>query len=146
MTLASLLFVEEDAELISVSDKSEGFDQINSRMSIKPPLIKIKPTNKVVNFKVLIANDEELQLTVMSHLFSSFKGSPSFIATKAKNGYEAFMKVKEALGYVPADYFDLIVMDLGMPIMDGYQAAQKINDLYNADPLFSVDEQVFIDK
>jgi len=38
----------------------------------------------------------------------------------ADNGYEAFRKVREGINNKPIQLFDLIILDLGMPIMDGY--------------------------
>ena len=44
----------------------------------------------------------------------------------AENGYEVFRVVREGMNKRPIQLYDLIILDLGMPIMDGYQAANKI--------------------
>ena len=44
----------------------------------------------------------------------------------AENGYEVFRVVREGMNKRPIKLYDLIILDLGMPIMDGYQAANKI--------------------
>ena len=38
----------------------------------------------------------------------------------AENGYEVFRKVRLGINKRPIQLFDLIILDLGMPIMDGY--------------------------
>ena len=45
------------------------------------------------------------------------------------NGFEAFEMVKNK-------QYDLIVLDLNMPIMNGYQAANKITTFYEKNFLF----------
>eukprot|EP00026_Physarum_polycephalum_P024493 Phypoly_transcript_31155.p3 GENE.Phypoly_transcript_31155~~Phypoly_transcript_31155.p3 ORF type:complete len:110 (+),score=20.10 Phypoly_transcript_31155:31-330(+) len=45
----------------------------------------------------------------------------------ANNGLEAFQMVKEK----PFGYFSLILLDLAMPIWDGYRACTEIRNLEN---------------
>ena len=49
---------------------------------------------------------------------------------KASNGLEALELVKQSQKLKSADQYDLIVLDLEMPILDGYQACMKINQYY----------------
>ena len=62
------------------------------------------------------------------------------------NGLQAFQKVKENLEKEPKEFYDLVVLDLGMPIVDGYQASEKINDLFQEDRLFMFQEQDIVKK
>jgi CheY-like chemotaxis protein len=71
------------------------------------------------NAKILIAEDEQ-----MNYLFLQEALQPTgAILTWAKNG-------KEAVNYIESDIpFDIILMDMKMPIMDGYEATQQIKKL-----------------
>ena len=75
--------------------------------------------------KVLIANDEQMQLKVLKLLFQKYQ----FEVVTASNGFQAFEIVRESMGSINS-MFDLIVMDLNMPISDGYQATNNIINLY----------------
>jgi len=68
-------------------------------------------------FRVLIVNDEEMQLTVLKMLFTRQK----FNVSTAKNGFEAFEMVKDSSDSINR-MFDLIIMDLNMPISDGFES------------------------
>ena len=51
------------------------------------------------------------------------------IVDRAYNGLEAFKKVKKSFdkGY---HTYGLIITDISMPIMDGYESSQKIREFY----------------
>jgi signal transduction histidine kinase/CheY-like chemotaxis protein len=65
---------------------------------------------------ILVVEDNKLNQMVMRKLLGSFT-STSF--SVVENGYEAIEALKE-------DVYDLILMDLQMPIMDGYEATKLI--------------------
>jgi len=48
---------------------------------------------------------------------------PHLKVIEAQNGKQAVEKVRENNGFL-----DLVIMDINMPIMDGFQAMQIIND------------------
>ena len=55
--------------------------------------------------------------------------SQDFEVVKAKNGFEAYGFVADSMKDNQTR-FDLIVLDLSMPIMNGYVACSKIIQLY----------------
>jgi CheY-like chemotaxis protein len=65
--------------------------------------------------KILVADDEEELLELIR--FSLDAGG--FQVTTAKNG-------KQAVEFAHNDQFDLIILDVMMPLMDGYHAASEI--------------------
>jgi CheY-like chemotaxis protein len=67
------------------------------------------------SLKILIVEDEVLIRTLLNEYLSN---SPHRI-TNAING-------QEAVELVQSNEFDLVIMDLRMPVMDGYSATQKI--------------------
>jgi hypothetical protein len=78
----------------------------------------------------LIVNDDPMQLMVLTQIFSTNK----FQVAQAINGLEAFKAVYGSLD-VNARKFDLVIMDLNMPIMNGYDAATKIKALFSEHPM-----------
>ncbi|WP_240793855.1 hybrid sensor histidine kinase/response regulator [Antarcticibacterium arcticum] len=61
---------------------------------------------------ILVAEDDPVNQMVLKMIFSKWKGTR---VTIANNGAEALEKLQE-------QSFDLILMDLQMPVMDGYEA------------------------
>ena len=51
---------------------------------------------------------------------------------KATNGHEAYISAQN-------EYFDLILMDLNMPVMNGYKAAHKIKEYFKESGIFVSD-------
>jgi CheY-like chemotaxis protein len=72
-------------------------------------------------FKCLLANDCDLQLMIMTHILDDC----GVEIVTAINGQDALEKVMES-----EKKFDFIILDLNMPIMDGYDAAMKIISYY----------------
>lgn len=68
--------------------------------------------------RILIADDHEMMRTVLRNMINSHDGWE--VCAEARNGSEAVAWVKELRP-------DLIILDLGMPVMDGIQAAREIN-------------------
>jgi CheY-like chemotaxis protein len=68
--------------------------------------------------KVLLVEDNELNIEVASELLETV----GIEVEKACNGKEAVEKIQST----PAGYFDLVFMDIQMPVMNGYQATEAI--------------------
>ena len=59
---------------------------------------------------------------------------------KALNGFEAFQSVMVKFNDNPQELYDVIVLDLNMPISDGFEACTKILNLFNQQKMFSNSE------
>ena len=68
--------------------------------------------------RVLIVEDNELNREITSELLKD----EGFLIEEAANGVEAIDKVIHSR----SGYFDLILMDIQMPVMDGYKATREI--------------------
>ena len=68
--------------------------------------------------RVLIVEDNELNREIASELLKD----EGFLIEEAANGVEAIDKVIHSRN----GYFDLILMDIQMPVMDGYKATREI--------------------
>ena len=75
--------------------------------------------------RLLLTEDNELNMEVAAFLLEN----SGAIVTKAWNGKEAL----DIFAASPRDSFDVILMDVMMPVMDGYEAAAAIRELPRAD-------------
>ncbi len=85
------------------------------------------PSQAPEPFNVLVANDDEYQLWFLEELFQSNK----FKVWRAINGQEAFFKAQEIKA--KNINLDLVVLDLNMPISNGYEACEKIVKLFKSE-------------
>ncbi len=93
---------------------------------IYPPLSNLSK-EKAKTKTVLIAEDEEFNFMLLEEILNKH----AVQILHAKNG-------KEAIDYVKAgNKIDLILMDIKMPVMDGYSAAIVLKDLYPKIPIIA---------
>lgn len=88
---------------------------------------------------ILLAEDNELNREIAVELLKSLG---AFIDT-AENGLE----VVEHFSHAPAGFYDLILMDIQMPLMNGYEAARSIRKMDRSDagriPIFAMTADAF---
>ena len=78
------------------------------------------PSTDIEHKKILVVEDNELNMEIVEFILNDVGA----IVYKAENGQEA-LKIYEASD---AGTFDAILMDLMMPVMDGYEATQAIRN------------------
>lgn len=101
---------------------------------LKDNNIEIKPItyndySEENGFRILIVDDEPTNLQVLANQLSLQKYS----ITQALNGVEALSIINESMKN--GEKFDLILLDIMMPKMTGYETCQKIRELYPASQL-----------
>ena len=75
--------------------------------------------------RVLVVEDNQINAEVIMHILE-WKG---LVADHAENGRNALEKFKASLKNGPK--YDVVLMDLRMPVMDGFECARKIRELKN---------------
>lgn len=75
------------------------------------------------NKRILVVEDNELNQEIITEVLTQF----GFMVDVANDGTVAVEKMTE----VEAGYYDLILMDLQMPVMNGYDATRAIRKLHD---------------
>ena len=100
--------------------------------SISPFKNKEK-SKSLKNLKILIVEDNEMNRMVAKNTLALFDP----IITEVENG-------KEAINVLESESFDIILMDLQMPIMDGLEATKIIrNELKISTPIIALSANAF---
>ena len=87
-----------------------------------------KEEKKTVHFfgkRILLAEDNDLNWEIAEELLSE----AGFELERAENGKVCVERFRQS----PEGYFDVILMDIRMPVMSGYEAATKIRQLPRQD-------------
>lgn len=74
--------------------------------------------NKIKGMHILLAEDNQMNILILKQLL-----------TRREITYEIAMNGQVAIEKVQSGNFDMVLMDLQMPILDGYKATQSIRDL-----------------
>ncbi len=88
----------------------------------------------LTNYNILVVEDNDLNMEIVHFMLEKYHAN----VFEAKNGLEAVNLVKQ--GTQP---FDLILMDLTMPVLDGYHATKQIREFNNQIPILAMSANAF---
>ena len=88
---------------------------------------KSKSSNVFAGKRVLVVDDNEMNLEITQDILTD----SGFLVESARNGEIAV----DAIRSKEKSYYDIILMDIQMPVMNGYEAAKAIRNLENGTAL-----------
>ena len=101
-----------------------GVQQMFFAIDPNPPQRRKRLENADISGKrILVVEDNELNIEIAEYILKEAGAS----VEKAENGKAAL----EQYQISEEGYYDAILMDLMMPVMDGYEAAKQIRSLNN---------------
>jgi CheY-like chemotaxis protein len=94
--------------------------------------------------RVLLVEDNDVNVLVARSLMKKM----GLVVTVAENGETALKKLQEADVERPGAPFDVVLMDLQMPVMDGYEATRRIraNPDYKDLPIIAMTAHAFAEE
>jgi two-component system CheB/CheR fusion protein len=95
------------------------FEKTNAEIEVEADPIELNP--EIKNLRVLVAEDVALNQLLIKTLLDDF----GFIYDAASNGKIAVEKLK-------VNDYDIVLMDLQMPEMDGFEATEYIRNVLNS--------------
>ncbi|OQW48901.1 MAG: hypothetical protein A4S09_13110 [Proteobacteria bacterium SG_bin7] len=111
-------------QLLREMAKALAFDDFKKTGETKAPS---PPITSAKSYKILLVDDsEDNRILILTYLKKTGHN-----VIQAENGAEAVTKVKEGK-------FDIILLDMQMPVMDGYSAARTIREWESANKLSPV--------
>ena len=119
-----------------IGEGSRFFFQLNLKLASKEDLHKIK-LKKEYDFrgkKVLLVEDNTINVMVAKQILEKV----NLKVEVANNGLSAVNMVKET-------HFDIVLMDIQMPIMDGYTASKEIRKFNKYVPIIALSASVLME-
>ncbi|MDX1736836.1 MAG: ATP-binding protein [Alphaproteobacteria bacterium] len=100
-------------------------------------LAKSQSRHALAGINILLVEDNEQNQFVADEILASAGATIQI----AQNGRDALDQLLHAGG----DHFDLILMDLHMPVMDGFEASEKIREEFgeNCPPIIALSAEIF---
>ena len=108
----------------SIYDALVSLDQLNKKNNTKDMLIQ---NNSSINAKILLVEDNEINQTVCEEMLKRVGAQ----VVLANDGLEAVDMCRE-------NHFDIILMDLHMPRMNGFDASKKIRTFDVKTPIIAL--------
>ena len=93
--------------------------KVSNRLNLyEPEMVKMQPDYAPIDLNVLVAEDNKMNVLILKRFFMKWKVNYDV----AENG-------QEVLDHLRNSTYDIILMDLQMPILDGYQTTEIIRNL-----------------
>lgn len=116
--------MREDDGFQVIVRQTQSVQEVSSRLSCP-----LKETDWR-KWRILIAEDNDSNYSLVKHILKEYQ------ITRVINGVEAVEKVRN-------DKFDIVLMDMKMPIMGGLEATRKIRELNSVIPIIALTANAF---
>ncbi|MDR0521825.1 MAG: response regulator [Planctomycetaceae bacterium] len=113
------------------------------KQAVIPPLLPVDAAG-LKDMRILLVEDNKINAMIASELIRAAGAD----VTLAKNGQEALDCFASASQERSKPVFDLVLMDLQMPVMDGYEATQRIKSIpdYADIPIYALTAHAFAEE
>ncbi len=126
LSISKKLLILQDSDLKVESKLGEGATfsfnityKVSNRLNLyEPDMIKLQPDYQPLNINVLVAEDNKMNVLILKRFFLKWNVNYQI----AENG-------KQVLEFLENADFDLVLMDLQMPVLNGYETAKVIRKL-----------------
>ncbi len=128
------IWVESEEGVGSTFTFVINYELQNEEVQLKKPVVEKESEDKLEALNVLLVEDHEINQMLATTVLEGW----SFKVDLAENGEEAVQKVAK-------ENYDVILMDIHMPKMDGYDATIQIrNKLSNQTPIIAMTASALI--
>ncbi|MGC6429551.1 MAG: response regulator [Jejuia sp.] len=128
LSISKKLLQLQNSDLVIEKEDGRGasfsfnivFEVSSKLSSFKPDMIKMQSSYQPLKINVLVAEDNKMNVLMLKPFFAKWNVTYS----TAENG-------EEVLKYFEDDNFnfDVVLMDLQMPVLDGYKATRMIRNM-----------------
>ena len=103
---------------LKIADQAELQTEVSGRRTV----------SDLTGTRILLVEDNDLNAEIATEILTS----RGFLVERAENGRICV----ECLEQAESDYYQIILMDIQMPVMNGYDAAKKIRSMSDVDKAF----------
>jgi signal transduction histidine kinase len=107
-------------------------EEADIKKALKNNNVKLNCENNLIGKRILLCEDVEINSRIVAKMLNPL----GVILTVAKDG-------KEGLGLVEKNEYDLILMDIHMPVMDGLLATEKIREFDKMTPIVALSANAY---
>ena len=126
LSISKKLLELQNSNLSVESDSGKGAAftfiidyKVSNRLNLyEPEMVKMQPDYDPLNVKVLVAEDNKMNVLILKRFFMKWQVT-----------FEVAEHGREVIEFLEKSDYDIILMDLQMPILDGYQTTKIIRNL-----------------
>jgi CheY-like chemotaxis protein len=142
LTIIKLLLQLQNSDIYLSSEEGKGskfyftlgFKRSSTTLQDENTNVQNTDAPDLSNIHILLVEDVEFNIMVAEKMLQNWKATVDI----ANNGEIAVEKARD-------NKYDIILMDLQMPVMDGYTATRKIRESNNTTPIIALTASITMD-